>query len=314
MPNKVLASRFNTLKARVDKLLGPATETNSSSADYRFGYGEAIGDNVAQSSSNDLIDALAYKKLYMNIQKVRYHQVGTAAFTAEAYKVGDYLSNLANTDKVEEAYTIGLETLATNMETDKLLLHSTQAEITVCDAAESQYNSWNGSINHIFTVTFTSAQARREYFNAGGKIRFQPSMSYSGSQAKTLDWKNMLASIGSVDFGCVGTYSSNGFGQEYGGIGHEIMTSSYQTAYFAQGGGVYNPNQYRIYAMELSDSVLQFKCEFNDPSYGQPDENVLADVRNDTFFVRANGTAQIDGTQTVTVSVPQPTSSTISGL
>jgi hypothetical protein len=124
----------------------------------------------------------------------------------------------------------------------------------------------------------------------------------------------MLASIGSVDFGCVGTYSSNGFGQEYGGIGHEIMTSSYQTAYFAQGGGVYNPNQYRIYAMELSDSVLQFKCEFNDPSYGQPDESVLADVRNDTFFVRANGTAQIDGTQTVTVSVPQPTSSTVSGL
>ena len=71
MPNKVLASRFNTLKARVDKLLGPATETNRNSADYRFGYGEAIGDNVAQSSSNDLIDALAYKKLYMNIQKVK---------------------------------------------------------------------------------------------------------------------------------------------------------------------------------------------------------------------------------------------------
>ena len=77
---------------------------------------------------------------------------------------------------------------------------------------------------------------------------------------------------------------------------------------------MYTPNRYTIYAMELSDSVLQFKCEFNDPSYGQPDESVLADVRNNTFFVRANGTAQIDGTQTVTVSVPQPTASTISGL
>ena len=66
--------------------------------------------------------------------------------------------------------------------------------------------------------------------------------------------------------------------------------------------------------MELSDSVLQFKCEFSDPSYGQPDENVLADVLNSTLFVRANGLATIDGAQTTTVSVPEPFSTTVSGL
>ena len=139
-------------------------------------------------------------------------------------------------------------------------------------------------------------------------------MTYTGTQSKTLDWKNMLDAIGNVDFGFNSTISSTGYGQSYGGIGHDYMSNSYQTAYYGSGGGVYNPNRYTIYAMELSDSVLQFKCEFSDPSYGQPDENVLADVLNSTLFVRANGLATIDGAQTTTVSVPEPFSTTVSGL
>ena len=313
MPNKVLASRFNTLKGRVDRLLGPCLETNTSTTNYTFGYGEntGAGTNVTPGSPNT-IDASDYKLLYINIQKIRYHQVGTAAFTAQAYRVGDFVSN-ASADKVEEAYITGLENLATNMETDKFACHSTQADLIICDASSSATN-WNGTLSHIFTVTFTSAQARREYFNSGGFIRFVPTMTYTGTQAKTLDWKNMLNSIGPINFGCQSTIAPSGVGQSYGGVGHDYMNSSYRRAYYNTGGGVYNPNEYTIYAMELSDSVLQFKCEFTDPSYGQPDENILASANNDTFFFVPNGSAQIDGTTTVTVSHPSPVSSTISPL
>jgi hypothetical protein len=316
MPNKVLASRFNALKARVDNILGPAEETNRTAANngYSYGYGQALGSGVDQTTSNDTIDALNYKLLYINIIKIRYHQVGTTGFSPLDFVTGDFLTNLANTDKVEEAYIQGLESLATNMETDRLALHPSQAEITVCDTSNSAVAPWNGTLSHIFKVTFSSAQARREYFNSGGKIRFNPSMTYTGTQSKTLDWKNMLDAIGNVDFGFNSTISSTGYGQSYGGIGHDYMSNSYQTAYYGSGGGVYNPNRYTIYAMELSDSVLQFKCEFSDPSYGQPDENVLADVLNSTLFVRANGLATIDGAQTTTVSVPEPFSTTVSGL
>lgn len=315
MPNKVLASRFNALKARVDNILGTAEETNPSAANngYSYGYGQALGAGIDQSATNDLIDALQYKLLYINIIKIRYHQVGTTGFSPLDFVTGDFLTNLANTDKVEEAYISGLESLATNMETDRLSLHPSQSELTVCDNSNSTVGQWNGTLSHIFKVTFSSAQARREYFNSGGKIRFQPSMTYTGTQSKTLDWKNMLAAIGVVDFAFDSTTSSAGYGQSYSN-GHDNMTNSYTTVYYASGGGVYNPNRYQIYAMQLSDSVLQFKCEFQDPSYGQPDENVLADVSNDTTFVRANGLATIDGAQTVTVSVPEPFSTTVSGL
>ena len=313
MPTTILASRFNNLKVRVDKLLGPCLETNpNNAADFLFGYGQPLGAGVNQSPSNDTIDALAYKLLYINIQKIRYHQIGTAAFSAEAYKVGDFVNN-ASADKVEEAYISGLETLATNMENDKFLCHPSQGTVTACDASTSA-TVWNGTLSHIFKVTFANAQARREYFNSGGVIRFVPSLSYSGSQPKTVDWKNMLSAIGPINFAAQSTIAASGVGQSYGGIGHDYMFNYYQTAYYNMGGGVYNPNRYTIYAMQLSDSILQFKCEFTDPSYGQPDENVEAAVNNDTFFFTPNGTAQIDGTQTVTVQQSTPVSTTVSPL
>lgn len=313
MPTTILASRFNNLKVRVDKILGPCLETNPNNAStYLFGYGQSLGAGVNQSSSNDTIDALAYKLLYINIQKIRYHQVGTAAFSAEAYKVGDFVTN-ASADKVEEAYINGLETLATNMENDKFLLHSTQADLTFQGDSTSA-PTWNGSLSHIFTVTFTSAQERREFFNAGGLIRIIPGMTYTGSQAKTLDWKAMLNAIGPVNYGCQSTIAPSGVGQSYGGIGHDYMTSSYQRGYYNMGGGVYNPNEYTIFIMELSDTVLQFKCEFNDPAYGNPDESVVARAVNTVQFYTPNGTAQIDGTSTITVQKTAPTYSLISNL
>lgn len=314
MPNKVLASRFNTLKARVDKILGPATETNRSSGNYIYGYGQYLGTGTDVASGNpNTIDASDYKLLYINILKIRYHQVGTAAFTADAFRVGDFVTNAASTDKVEEAYIAGLESLATNMENDKLICHPSQALIQPCDSSTGP-TTWNSSINHIFKVNFTDAQARRQYFNSGGKIRFSPSMLYSGSQAKTLDWKSTINAILSVDFGCQGTIASSGVGQSYGGIGHDYMSSSYQTAYYNQGGGVYNPNRYTIYAMELDDKTLQFKVEFSDPSYGNPDESVLAAATSTVEFFRPFGQATIDSSVTYTVYQSLPTSTSVSTL
>lgn len=313
MPTVILASRFNNLKTRVDRVLGPCLETNTSSGDYTFGYGETPSSYLTQSASNDLIDAAAYQGLYLDVAKVKIHQVGTSAFTPLAYKIGDFVTNAATADKVEEAYIAGIESLATDIENNKFDCHATQADLLPCDTSITSTN-WNGTLSHIFTVTFTSAQERREYFNAGGLIRFNPSMTYSGSQAKTLDWKSMINAIGAVNFGCQGTIAPSGVGQSYAGIGHDYMSSVYQTAYFNQGGGVYNPNRYTIYAMELSDTVLQFKVELTDPSYGNPDENVLASVVNLVQFFRPNGTAIINGVNYTTVQRSTPTSSTISAF
>jgi len=313
MPTKVLASRFNTLKARVDKILGSASETNRNTTNYTYGYGQYLGTGTDVVALNpNTIDASDYKLLYINIQKIRYHQIGVDAFTTLAYQIGDFVTN-STADKVEEAYMAGLENLATSMESQRLLCHPSQAILQTCDDSTSA-STWNGEISHIFKVNFSDAQARRQYFNAGGKIRFQPGMSYVGGQAKTLDWKQTLSEIGTVDFGCQATTVSSGIGQAYGGIGHDYMSSSYQRAYYNAGGGVYTPNQFTVYAMELDDKTLQFKVSFNDPSYGNPDENVLAPVTSSTLFFRPFGQAPIDGATNYTVFQSLPTSTSVSTL
>lgn len=309
---RILASRFNSLKTTVDRLLGPCLETNTSSGNYTLGYGETPSSYLAQTSTNDLIDAEAYQGLYLDVAKIKIHQVGTSAFTPLAYRIGDFVTN-ASADKVEEAYIAGIETLATDITTNKFLCHSSQADLLPADTSITSSN-WNGTLSHIVKVTFSSAQERREYFNAGGLIRFTPSVSYSGSQAKTLDWKTTINEIGVVSFGCQGTSAPSGQGQAYGGIGHDYMSSTYQTAYFNQGGGVYTPNRYTIYALELSDTELQFKTELTDPSYGQPDEQVLASVVNLVQFFRPNGTATINGVSHTTVQRAIPTAQTISAF
>jgi hypothetical protein len=314
MPTKVQAARFNNLKARVDNLLKPALETNRATMAYRYGYGIAIDSSATVSAgSPNTVDASDYKTLYINILRIRYHQVGTAAYTPIAFQVGDYATNTTNTDKVEEAYLAGLEALATDMETDALVCHPSQAALEICDISDTP-STWNGTRNHIWKVTWPNAQLRREYFNSGGQIRITPSMTYSGSDGKTLNWRNMVNAIGTISFGFNGTFASGGVGQSYGGIGHDYMSGSYQTAYYNSGGGVYNPNRYTLYAMELSDSVLQFKVELTDPAYGNPDENVLAIVNNQAAYFRPNGTATIDGVSTTTVTQITPLATTVSSF
>ena len=317
MPTKVLASRFNTLKARVDKILGPASETNRSTTNYTYGYGQYLGTGTDVVGGNpNTIDAVDYKLLYIDLIRTRSHQVGSSVAIDE-FVIGDYEANTATADKIEESYIAGLESLATNIATDRLTVAATNLTIASLSAANSTRaysTTWNGTISHIFKVVFNTELERRHFFNSGGEIRFSASVSYSGSQAKTVDWKQTLTEIGTVDFGCQGTSVSSGIGQAYGGIGHDYMSAAYQTAYYNAGGGVYNPNRFTIYAMELDDKTLQFKVTFSDPSYGNPDETVLAAVTSDAIFFRPFGQAEIDGSTTYTVYQSLPTSTSVSTL
>ena len=49
MPTKILASRFNSLRQRINRVLGPCLETNRNSGDYIFGYGETPSNYPAQT-------------------------------------------------------------------------------------------------------------------------------------------------------------------------------------------------------------------------------------------------------------------------
>ena len=189
MPETILAERYNALRTSVNLVLGI-----SSSGTPEYGYGQGfnttsvIGSRAANDIANaDKVLAQDYEDLYIDMIRARSHQVGVGVAIDE-FVVGDYEANSPTADKIEEAYVLGLESLATNLETDKFLVNSNNLRLTSAPLANSSrpdsQGTWNGTISHIFTMTFTTETERRHFFNAGGEIRLSASVDYSGSQAK----------------------------------------------------------------------------------------------------------------------------------
>ena len=314
MPTVILASRYNNLRNRVNTILG---ESLVGTPDY--GYGQTFNYETVTGSRTDLatadtIDATQYRNLYLDLIRIRIHQIGATSVSVDPFVVGDYDINEGATDKVEEAYVNALESLATNIETDRFEIDdSTQADIVnletsvgnpIISSRSSALGSWNGALSHIFDVTFDSAVSRRHFFNAGGQIRLNADVDYAGSQAKSVDWQSAVAAMGTISIAATTSFSNAGSGSGTN-IGNYQLTSSYQRVYNKQVSGAYSRNYYNLYALSLNDTTIRVKAEFfdgapNSIAYGI-DEPVLGSFSSGAQLLIPNGSATINGVATDTV-------------
>lgn len=327
----ITASRYNTLRSLVNKILGDSTISFPN-----YGYGQTfssvavVGDFDANALATDKVTAEQYENLYIDLIRLRVHQVGVSGVTIDPFVEGGFDTN-PSADKIELAYIQALETLAANIETDRFLIDATTQATEVnllttigapitSTRSFSTSGSWNGTITHIVKVTFDDAQQRRQFFNAGGEIRFNASVNYAGSQAKTVDWQTQLNAMGTISFKANQTISNNGIGSSYS-IGNFNLTSTYQLCYDQTGGATYARNHYYIRALQLNDREIQFRIEFVD---GQPnnisfgiDEPVLGDFTSALKLLQPDGSATINGATVDTVIIPSadlPTGTNISTL
>jgi hypothetical protein len=310
MPTTILASRYNSLRNQVNLILGTSGPASPS---YGYGQGTTTNSVVGTRSVSSVVDANKvsaqdYEDLYIDLIRTRAHQVG-AAVTINDFVVGDYETNTATADIIEEAYVQGLESLATNIVTDRLLVDPTNLRITSLPSASSTRlptSTWSTTISHIFTITFNTALDRRHFFNAGGQIRMSASVDYTGSQAKTVDWQSILNAMGTISFKAEETISNAGVGSS-SSIGNYDLTTTYQLIYSRTGGAVYARNRYNIYALSLNSTSIQFKIEFidgspNDLTFGI-DEVVFGTFNSTVQSATPDGTIIINGTEYPTVLI-----------
>ena len=279
MPTTVLASRYNTLRNNVNLVLG-----DSIAASPSYGYGQSFSTNSVTGSraANDLanadkVSAQDYEDLYIDLIRTRSHQIG-ASVAIDEFVIGDYETNTETADKIEEAYILGLESLAANIIADRLTADPANLTINSVPSASSirpSTTTWSTQISHIFRITFTTELERRHFFNTGGEIRVSASVDYTGSQAKTVDWQTILNAMGSTSFKAEQTVNNAAVGTG-SSIGNYDLTSSYQLIYSRTGGSVYARNRYNVYAREYatgdSTSAIQFKIDFVD---GAPNDTVF---------------------------------------
>ena len=285
MPEIISAARYNELQGRIAGLLGVGNRDK--------GYNQTVSSNPEPAES--IVLANHMNSLKTDFDKVYVHIYGTLPPT---------ISTVTTDDEITEALYAAYETLITDLETNRYVIHPTQSS-----AESANVNSiknglafpWGGtstpqSINHTIDVGFSSANERRCFFNAGGQIRFNASIditSVGGADlAKNQAWETMLDNSGQIQFGRDETVTT-GSGTAYF-LGNEDLTDTYQRIYLKQGdpSGTYAENNWYIEAKEKNDTTITFNIVFHDEDVGAggADEYVAGVLTSSVSHLRASGT------------------------
>jgi len=306
--DSITAAAYNTLQGRIENILGTGSGQD--------GYGQTLSSaSVTPPSSpaagdGATVEAEQMQELWDDMNAAYKHQTGNdlsirrivdgdvigadATGTGLTYDLlGSYTFDSEDTTGGFNDYLIAMSTV----EAQRFNIAAAQA--TVADATtDTRTTTWNGTINMTFTCTFTSADHRRHFFNSGGEIRLEGSLS-SGSGAKDTDWATMLSNTSAIRFGYNYTNASSGTGSA---IGNYDLTSTYQQIFTKSGSGAYVENLYKVEAKENSTTVIEFKVTLADndvgdrdltagpPPYGAlVDEDITGDITFTLGFRRASG-------------------------
>ena len=263
-----------------------------------YGYGQSLLSTPV-SSTVDIIDDEEYINLYKDIIRIDAHQNGDG-ITIDPYVVGDYATNLASTDKVEELYISNLETQVGGLETNRFDIDITnQADIVplfvpsgLFVLGSTRSLQWRTAISHIFTVDFSSETSLDSFFNSGGEIRMSLTLTYTGGELKTNNWKNLMADVGQIRMGYNKTQDSDGI---ISTKGYADLSSTYTRVYTSSSTTNYSNNQIVVDALKVDANTLQIKLQCQDFHGEGIDEYVKGTTTSQMFLAVPNGEILING-------------------
>jgi hypothetical protein len=277
----ITAARFNAMQAKVARTLG--------FGDGEFGYGQSL-NSLPVSANTDIVEASDMNNLRLDLIDTYVHQTGSIP-SLDIFAIGD---------EVGDAELNQYETIANYLFNNKNdIFESTQASVE-SKLLSVRNTQWGGNaqpqtVYHAFKVTFSNADQRRHFFNAGGEIRFTASV-VGGSGSKTSTWAAMLSSMGTIKFNYNTVTASSGLSAN---IGNFDLTSNYQTIYTkVPSGMLYSNNNYIIRAKGAQTSnIIEFSIEFFDGINNSVDEPVTGTLSSSVSQLRPTG---------IYVEVPTP--------
>lgn len=278
---------YNGLQSDINVIMGtPAGSTDTTATGYLQSLSSsqvAVGDKVTDTQ---------WDNLRTDITKAYTHQFG----------VSPTITNVDESTVISASIFNQYETLITTVSGDpnRYTIGSGQFTI-VAGQTGTLASGWNGTQIHQFTATFSSANQRKAFFNAGGAIRINLSLSYTGSEAKTLDWQTMMSDLGTVEFNYKQTTGGGG-----STIGNYDATSTFQQIATEAGSNPYSENDIFVQVKENSATQLEFKVILDEEDSGDrpspsppPPFGPLVDE-------------PVKGTTTSSVTIKQPTGSNVS--
>lgn len=291
----ITAVDYNTIRTKVAEVIGIGAGS--------YGYGqELISDSLSLATeprvTKDEWDALRY-----DIINSLVHQTGNIPSVTEVQRGAPivYASG-------EPIYQYNV--LADQLRTNRFELGTGQY-IIQSGASDSSSSSWSNEAYTTLTVSFTTAEQARYFFNSGGKIRFTSSFVRSTTNSQNIAWETLLNRIGTVVFTGNPDHTSNFYN----------LTTTYAEIYNSTGvsayTSIYSTNQFSIQARRNSDSTeIEFYIRWRDLYTDSNPSSPPPDLVNGTLTitvdeVRASGVLLPEGTGNFAITRPNYTIATI---
>lgn len=254
---KIRAADFNIFAGDINDVVGTGT------GDSGYGQGHLV---VTQAVAGQSITAALWDELLTSIKFAAQHQgtsisVPTSTGDASWPTAGNVITILPTLETdISNIVANKLNSDISYMAVNSNMISSTETYV----APGSGTPNWTGvdQVYYEAKIAFGSADARRHFFNTGGEIRLDATLTGVGTDAQSLDWQSMLSAIGTVKLGHSSTESANSVGTP--GNGFNNLTTSSQVVYTKGGTGDYSGNQLNIYAKLSGTADIEIKASFDD--------------------------------------------------
>lgn len=224
----VKASDLNAIRTKITKVLGTGVGS--------YGYGQTIYSSDVTAGEKILKshwDAVRY-----DIFNALVHQTGTTGGSIATITSGQIITDDAGDPYQNWNYWAGI---AENNRFDANGLINA-ANITATTAS-----SWSSSAEVTFTITFSSADNARYYFNGGGQIRITPTRENGTVSQQNNAWTELLSSVAGTSFG----------GNAFDPVNFYSMTNSYQEYFQKAYSTPYSANSIKMEAKtDVADNSL----------------------------------------------------------
>lgn len=282
----IIANDYNIIQNKIAAVLGVGSQD--------FGYGQTL--QSSQVARDVKITVSQWNALRNDLLKARQHQTGQDE--------GALLTIPTTSITIKETDRFDYNKLADTITTNRLVCNEASVEQLHSVVRTSP---WGATITHTVTVTFSSEDAGRYFFNAGGKFRFASSFTDFTNDVSLLvnqSWATLLANMQTISFGAYSTSTiGTGIPQT---IGYYNLTTNNQLVFtkLVEPGNQYSPNQYDLYARKNGTQLI-FTPTWSYTSTGTGPQLELANGR-------LTSTVSIYRPSGNNVSIPAPGSTTTS--
>ena len=288
----ITAARYNIIQSTVSNVLSTGSGDS--------GYGQAL--QSSQVAQNQLIEDDHMNTLRLDIRKAYLHQNNSYP-TLTVVSTADTVTD----NTLNNSYAT-FETLATNINTNRNTISASRLTTGSTASSYVRTTTWNATRVGNFTVTFASTNAARHFFNSGGAVQID--MSVTAGTVKNNDWNTMfITNMGTLTFANLASSRSGAGGTLTSSVAYTTLTTTFQTVYSSVGGGVYTASNFNIQVRftDISSLVIEFQITLNDAAAGTIDEDVAANLNINVNRRIANGALSDP------ITIAEPTFGVMSG-